>query len=384
MTFRKEDQRLRDVFLTTIEQATKKFSKRSCLLVSRNPRFKEFLNHLGTEEPAAMRCTLTKILRNIPMPSAESKYNAGKKRSLVDAVNAHKARNSKRVKKERTRSYGERLFGEKWGTEVRGTLFDVVPTDSMPSKPPELMPARSKSCADDNDSEEELFVNQDEEREYADDNPLESPSYTAYQIEIGLSRGTTEICQHFLSKFAKIPGAGVKDGSRILKACEGLVFEHIIHALSKFFRNPPKASNPFSPTCDVKDPSKILDLLKIINRQKQEPMAHRAFAEMKLFCAVNSIKAYDSSDVNGVLDMLAKRDMGAAAAEAIQERANEYRKDYNKGQNWLEISEYFGGTGIVFIFVAVGMHMSTVVIGALSANVTRHYRVPSLLCLDRS
>ena len=126
----------------------------------------------------------------------------------------------------------------------------------------------------DESAAEEAEMQDDEDNEDAEamekkvhDKARKLEDYTAYQIEEGLTRGIPAISELVASEFAKIPrfsngGYSVKDGSRILFACQKLQFETVVDALKTFFKAPARKYNPIPSSCDVDDPSHLLRILR--------------------------------------------------------------------------------------------------------------------------
>ena len=156
----------------------------------------------------------------------------------------------------------------------------------------------------------------------------------------------------FTTKFATIPHSDRQDGSRILEICKDLKFEQVLALLIQFFRTPTKtATIPLS--CDVDDASEVLRILRKIDRFDQEPKTHKAFAQMRLFKIIEATAHKDGSDYHKVIDKLAQNDVGSHVSKEFAEKVKEYHIDYHKGRKWLQLSESFGGTGIVFIIIIV-------------------------------
>ena len=159
----------------------------------------------------------------------------------------------------------------------------------------------------------------------------------------------------FATKFATIPHSDSKDGSRVFEICKNFKFEQVSASLIKFFRTPTRAA-PIPLSCDVQDPSEILRILRRIDRFIQEPKTHKAFAQMSLFTTIDrKVEEGRYSDYQHFIDKLARIDVGSDISKDITEKVIEYRADYHRGRKWLEISESFGGTGIVFIIIVIGM-----------------------------
>ena len=159
----------------------------------------------------------------------------------------------------------------------------------------------------------------------------------------------------FVTKFATIPHSEQNNGSRIFEICKQLKFEEVSASLVKFFRTPTKSA-PIPLSCDVQDPSEILHILRKIDRFVQEPKTHKAFSQMRLFTLIDAMVQRERySGYQKVIDTLAKNDVGSEVSKDFTEKVNEYRTDYHRGRRLLEISQSFGGTGIVFIIVVIGM-----------------------------
>ena len=137
--------------------------------------------------------------------------------------------------------------------------------------------------------------------------------------------------------------------------CEQLKFEQVMASLVKFFRTPTRTTGiPLS--CDIQDPSEVLKILRKIDRFAQEPKTHKAFGQMKLFTTIDTMaKRQKYSDYQQVINELAWNDVNSKAINQFTEKVSEYRADYHRGRKWLDISESFGGTGIVFIIIVIGM-----------------------------
>lgn len=63
-----------------------------------------------------------------------------------------------------------------------------------------------------------------------------------------------------------------------------------------------------------------------------------------------------------ILDNLAEKDAGEVSANEKDKKRKRYKSDYEAGKRWQEVAKFFGGTGIVAIFVCVG----TSTIGSVS------------------
>ena len=115
-------------------------------------------------------------------------------------------------------------------------------------------------------------------------------------------------------------------------------------------------------TWDTSNPSKILDGLEDVMRNTIDNKIHRAYGQTVLFSSVNAqvAKGYRSiatgrrSNHITILEELAHKRAGTVSAREIEQMAARYLKDYHAGQRWLAVIDWFGGNGIVLIFVIAG------------------------------
>ena len=114
-------------------------------------------------------------------------------------------------------------------------------------------------------------------------------------------------------------------------------------------------------TWDTSNPSKILDALEDVMRNTIDNKIHRAYGQTVLFSSVNAqvAKGYGSTATGRrnhitILEELAHKRAGTVSAREIEQMASRYLKDYYAGQKWLAVIEWFGGSGIVLIFVIAG------------------------------
>ena len=157
----------------------------------------------------------------------------------------------------------------------------------------------------------------------------------------------------FSTKFLTIPHSDRKDGSRVFEICKLLKFEQVRASLVKFFNTPTKTT-AIPLTSGIQDPCEVMRILRKINRFDQEPKIHKAFGRMRLFTTIDAdVQKERFSDYLQIIDVLAKKEVGSETSEDIAETVAEYRTAYHQGRKWLELSESFGGTGIVFIIVVI-------------------------------
>ena len=110
------------------------------------------------------------------------------------------------------------------------------------------------------------------------------------------------------------------------------------------------------------DPSKILDTLENVKRDTVDNKIHRAYGQTMLFSSVNAQVADGyRSTVTGhrcnhtaLLEELARKKAGPVSATETRQIISSYFYEYYAGQRWLAVIDWFGGDGIVLIFLIAG------------------------------
>ena len=110
------------------------------------------------------------------------------------------------------------------------------------------------------------------------------------------------------------------------------------------------------------DPSKILDTLENVKRDTVDNKIHRAYGQTMLFSSVNAQVADGyRSTVTGhrcnhtaLLEELARKKAGPVSETETRQIISSYFYEYYAGQRWLAVIDWFGGDGIVLIFLIAG------------------------------
>ena len=200
-----------------------------------------------------------------------------------------------------------------------------------------------------------MAQDEEEQSDSSDDAGAHKITYTPYKIEFGLTHGTVQIHSMFATKFATIPHNDRKDGSRIFEFCERLKFEQVSASLIKFLRTPTRGTAMLL-SCDLHDSSEIMRIIRKNRRFNAEYQTHEAFSQMRLFTTIDAeVQNGNYSSYQARIDELAKNEVGSEVSRAFTETVNEIRTEYHRGRKWLEISQSFGGTGMIFIIIAIGM-----------------------------
>ena len=128
-------------------------------------------------------------------------------------------------------------------------------------------------------------------------------------------------------------------------------------------------------TWNTSNPSKILDALEDVIRNTIDNKIHRAYGQTLLFSSVNAqvAKGYRStatghrrSDHCALLKELAHKRAGSVSKRELEQMVSKYLNEYYAGQKWSAIIDWFGGGGIVLIFVIAGKYR--VIVTSTSMN----------------
>ena len=111
------------------------------------------------------------------------------------------------------------------------------------------------------------------------------------------------------------------------------------------------------------DPGEILDILENFKRNTIANKIHRAYGQTMLFSSVNAQVAtgYKStvtghrSDHAALLEELARKKAGPVSQTEIDQIIASYFYEYYAGRNWLAVIDWFGGSGVVLVFVIAGI-----------------------------
>lgn len=198
---------------------------------------------------------------------------------------------------------------------------------------------------------------------------------TAYEIESGLSSGSP-IMENYVkaSLFAlghstTRPNFSVHtEVARVWKIILLLDFFKTRRDLHQYLENREKMPGEKSQariTWKSTNPGEILDTLDSVQRNSVDNKIHRAYGQMMLFSSVNARIAtgYESTvgrhlfDHTALLEELARKKAGPVSKKEVDQVIASYLKEYFAGQRWLAVTNWFGGSGIVLVFVTAGKYM---------------------------
>lgn len=110
---------------------------------------------------------------------------------------------------------------------------------------------------------------------------------------------------------------------------------------------------------NTSEPSEIMDALVKVQRSTIDNKIHRAFGQTKLVESVDaqvtrgfkSVVSGHRSDHLALLEELASKKAGPISKTERDQMIYSYTYEYRAGQKWLEVMDWFGGSGIVMVFV---------------------------------
>ena len=109
------------------------------------------------------------------------------------------------------------------------------------------------------------------------------------------------------------------------------------------------------------DPGDILDTLKHVKMSSLDNQIHHAYGQTILVLSVDAEVARRCKTGTGhqpehkaILAELARKKAGPVTEKEVREITGTYLREYQSGQKWLAVIEWFGGTGIVLIFIIAG------------------------------
>lgn len=201
--------------------------------------------------------------------------------------------------------------------------------------------------------------------------PAPTPAQLSrYEIEVGIVRGDATVLnrikKHCVSNF---PAKANQDREvlfdEIIKTCRrldfGVVKNDVISYLEPQLADP-ATSIHMPPTCDLSDADEIFAAIQTIKGNTDHSFIHKAYSQMKLYHAVEAKSKTLSHEISKTLkapktvaiERMAKDQAGDQRGKAQGKSKSEYDHAYSAGRKWLEVVQWFGGPGIIIVFVLAG------------------------------
>ena len=340
------------VVINYMDFISKSTSSRGYKKLASSPELKQFLTYLSETAPSTMRKVLNSVLRDCEKNCrVEKESQKSRKRP---APPTHCDRDAKRHKGSREVNGAARVTTVQQDhsddDEDGLTKNEIHSSHNGAQCPGTVLSGKSAS---------ELKEGRGET----------APQPTEYDIETGLGSGSPlikDLVQASLLalKGSNRPSFNIQDEiAKIWKIVSHLDFFQNRHELHKHLESREKTTGDGLQTGALwrtSEPSEILDALEKVKRSTVDNKIHRAYGQTMLVVAVDNkvTKGYKSghrSDRKALLEEIARDRSGPVTKEELDQITSSYFYEYYAGQRWSKIINWFGGSGIVFIFVIGGI-----------------------------
>ena len=210
-----------------------------------------------------------------------------------------------------------------------------------------------------------------------EENAPQLHSWDTYNREIGIIRRDPQIIAPIENHCCKAQGGEwnchsgnpKKELNELLNTIEQLDFHLAKDRLVRYLNNrrARMGIQPETPaTWTMSEPQHVLGALRTLGVICDDAHIHRAFAQMRLYLLVqqklesghkpiHSGKGKARLPENIYLEELARREAGPVSEEEIEASFHDYHSEYQAGRRWLEVADWFGGPGIVLVFITAGI-----------------------------
>ena len=211
----------------------------------------------------------------------------------------------------------------------------------------------------------------------AEEKALQLYSWETYRREIGIIRRDPQIiapiedhcCKAQGGEWGCYSGNPKKQLNELLNTLEQLDFHFAKDRLVRYLNNrqAKMGMQPETPaTWTMSEPQHVLGALRTLGAISDDTHIHRAFAQMRLYLLVqqklqsghkpiHSGKGKARLPENIYLEELARREAGPVSEEEIEASYHDYHTEYQAGRRWLEVADWFGGPGVVLVFITAGI-----------------------------
>ncbi len=118
-------------------------------------------------------------------------------------------------------------------------------------------------------------------------------------------------------------------------------------------------------TWTMSEPQQVLGALRTIGMICDDAHIHRAFAQMKLcllvqqrlesgYKPISSGKGKPRHAETNYLEELARSEAGPVSEDEVEAKIRYYLSQHKAGKRWLQVADWFGGPGIVLVFITAG------------------------------
>ena len=206
-------------------------------------------------------------------------------------------------------------------------------------------------------------------------NATKTQTPTIYEVEKGLVRGVEKIRKYVVREclsFKEDYGAKkwynpAKELRNLFPVFQKLPFEIVKDKLLVELGSRimvPGQKTAIASTVDLVNPSDILDALQCIKMTTINAKVNRAYGQMRLFNSVQSkinggfvpddALTHGVASHTSILAKMAYSSAGNVSEKERSERRNSFDYEYDAGKKWVDVTKWFGGEGIVLIFLTAG------------------------------
>ena len=273
--------------------------------------------------------------------------------------------------------------GEDSDTENDGRIYEVQPADKQMKTPTtERLQALNQPA----DEQNNVLLKEEPQDNSLNDTNLEirpaetysqdqllsdtsieiRPAEIHYEIERGLTNSDPSTISKLRTNSTILSRP---ETDTIFDLCQKLDFVPVQFKLVKYLEDrraeigTDKKTDPLPSTCDLAHPDEIYDVLCVGQAHTDTAKIRRAYDQMNLFDKVNQLARTDVAAKEHVkeeklyiwhLENLAARKAGNVSLDKKKIIVENYKNQYHAGGKWTEVSKWFGGKGIVMVFVLAG------------------------------
>lgn len=208
------------------------------------------------------------------------------------------------------------------------------------------------------------------------ENALQLESLDMYKREVGIIRRDPKIiapiedhcCATLINASKCHSGNPKKEMGQLLSDIKQLDFLYAKDRLVKYLsnRHAKMGMQMETPaTWTMSEPHQILGALRTIRTICDDAHIHRAFGQMKLcllvqqkiesgYRPISSGRGKSRLPETNYLEELARREARPVSEDEIEAKYRDYLSEYQAGKRWLQVADWFGGPGVVLVFITAG------------------------------
>ena len=281
-------------------------------------------------------------------------------------------------------SYGDNDLRSRVQTRYEDSASESWGKGGNPTENPEKIEdeetrarKRSQLAPEDGGETTDIGIGHSSEILSARDRALHLEAWDMYNKEVGIIRQDANIiapiedhCYTFLGDGSDCRrGNPKKEMGELLGHIEPLDFLCTKNRLVKYLKNRQAKMGmqlETPATWTMSEPKQVLGALRTIKTICDDAHIHRAFGQMKLYLLVQqelesghkplpSGKGKQRLPGTIYLKELARREAGPVSEDEIEAKFREHQSEYQAGKRWLEVADWFGGPGIVLVFITAGI-----------------------------